>query len=136
VNIEPREQATAERTTARLGWIAAGWVFLALGIIGAFLPVMPTTCFLIGALACFTRGSPRMAAKLLAHPRYGPTLRAWQNERAIPTHVKCISSTAMVAAWVIVAWASPHWVTVVTGLVLLTVILYIVTRPVPAVAGR
>ena len=46
--------------------LALGWVFVALGFIGALLPVMPTTIFLIVAAGCFARGSPRLEAWLRA----------------------------------------------------------------------
>ncbi len=116
---------------ARLGWIAAGWVFVSLGAIGAFLPVMPTTCFLIGALACFTRGSPRLARRLLDHPRFGPGLRAWQANRSIPTHVKCVSVGSILVAWLLLfALVDSALVVAGTGLVLLVVSGYILSRPV------
>ena len=74
----------SSRALSTRGWNLAGSFFVMLGAIGAALPVMPTTIFLILALACFMRGSPERARRLLAHPRFGPTLRAWQRERAIP----------------------------------------------------
>lgn len=45
---------------------------LALGIIGAFLPVMPTTIFIIFAAWFFARSSPKLEARLLADQRFGP----------------------------------------------------------------
>ena len=47
-------------------WFAAGWLMVALGFIGAMLPVMPTTIFLIMAVGCFARSSPRFERWLLA----------------------------------------------------------------------
>ena len=69
---------------ARLGWLAMGWICVALGIIGALLPLMPTTIFLILAAGCFARSSPRLEAWLLDHPRVGPTLRAWRRRDRPP----------------------------------------------------
>lgn len=59
-----------------------------LGLIGVFLPLLPTTPFLLLATACFVRSSPRMHARLLAHPRLGPFLEQWRRERTIPRVAK------------------------------------------------
>jgi uncharacterized membrane protein YbaN (DUF454 family) len=69
-------------------YFMAGLAFVAIGFVGAFLPVLPTTPFLVLAAACFARSSPRLEAWLLAHPRFGPTLRAWRTHGAIPWGAK------------------------------------------------
>jgi uncharacterized protein len=69
-------------------WICAGALSVALGIIGAFLPLMPTVPFLILAAFCFSRGSPRFEAWLLNHPHLGPPVRAWRENGAIPRRGK------------------------------------------------
>jgi len=73
---------------ARGLYLSAGWVALGLGIAGVPLPLLPTTPFLILAAACFLRSSPRLHARLLAHPRLGPYLAQWQRERSIPARAK------------------------------------------------
>lgn len=75
--------------------IALGTLMLALGIVGAFLPVMPTTIFLIVAAWCFGRSSPRIETWMLDHPRFGPALRAWREEGAIPRRAKIMAWTGM-----------------------------------------
>lgn len=75
----------------RMLWLVAGYLFLLLGMIGALLPVMPTTVFLIMAVACFSRGNPALSQKLLDHPRFGPPLRLWQQHRAMTRRSKTIA---------------------------------------------
>ena len=105
-----------------MGWIGAGWCCVGLGVIGAMLPVMPTTCFLIAAAACFAKGSPRLHARLLAHPRVGPSLRAWEQHRAMPRRAKRVALLSIIASFAVsIAVVPVPWVRVllaVTGVVL------------------
>ena len=120
------------RALSTRGWNLAGSFFVMLGAIGAALPVMPTTVFLILALGCFMRGSPERARRLLAHPRFGPTLQAWQRERAIPRRVKLIAVVSIFGAWLLLAGTSDGWlVPTLTGVLLFSVSLWIATRPTP-----
>jgi len=68
--------------------IVLGWFFLALGAIGAVLPIVPTTPFLIVALALFSRSSPRFHQMLLNNGWFGPTLRQWEQTRTLPRKTK------------------------------------------------
>lgn len=72
----------------RLALATAGWLCVALAVIGIPLPILPTTPFLLLAAACFVRSSPRAHAKLLAHPRFGPLITQWQSSRTIPAWAK------------------------------------------------
>jgi uncharacterized protein len=115
----------------RLGWLLLGWCFVALGAIGALLPLMPTTIFLILAAGCFARSSPRLEAWLLGHPRFGPALRAWRSERAIPMKGKmaaCIGMAVGLALFEIGAHPRPL-VLVPVALAVLGCAVWIVTRP-------
>jgi uncharacterized protein len=83
----------------RAGWTAAGAASLALGVLGIFLPLLPTTPFVLLAAFCFSRGSDRVEAWLLAHPRFGPMVADWRARRAIPMRAKQL-------AWVMMALGS------------------------------
>lgn len=106
---------------ARHLYLAAGLICVALGTIGAFLPVLPTVPFLLLAIFCFARSRPEWAERLYAHPRYGPSLRQWRDRRAISRKAK-ISSLGVMAlsaifSWVTIGWP---WAAVVTGILLCT----------------
>ena len=64
-------------------YVVAGHCCAALGVVGAFVPVLPSVDFLVVAAACYARGNPALKRKLLAHPRFGPPLRDWQEHRAL-----------------------------------------------------
>jgi uncharacterized protein len=91
----PASGLAALERARRLAYLVLGFVLLGLGIVGAFLPVMPTTIFVILAAFCFGRSSPRIETWLLEHPRFGAPLRAWREERAIPTRAKIFAVTGM-----------------------------------------
>lgn len=75
-------------------YLIAGFVSLGLAVIGALLPVMPTTVFVILAAWCFARSSPRLERKLLEHPRFGPHIVRWREKGAISRSGKIAASVA------------------------------------------
>lgn len=76
------------QTALILLWRALGLLFFLVGLVGIVLPVMPTVPFWLVALWAFGKGHPAWRARLLAHPVYGPSLRVWQEQRAIPRRAK------------------------------------------------
>ena len=85
-------------------WVALGSAFVALGVAGIFLPLLPTTPFLLAASACYARGSTRLHARLLAHPRLGPPIRAFEEGRGLTLRAKALASGTL---WASMAFAIP-----------------------------
>ena len=76
----------------------AGLFFVALAFIGAFLPLLPTTPFLLVAAACFAKSSPRMHKMLLANKVFGPMIYHCEQSRSIPKRAKIVSLSSIVIA--------------------------------------
>ncbi|TKT76340.1 YbaN family protein [Aquamicrobium sp. LC103] len=115
----------------RVGFIVLGFVMLLLGIIGAFLPVMPTTIFLILAAWCFGRSSPRLEAWMLAHPQFGPVLRDWRAHGAIPRRAKIMACGGMALGYLLF-WLGARpgsWLAAFVALIMIACAAYVVTRP-------
>ncbi len=89
-------------------YLAGGLVALALGIVGTFLPIMPTVPFLIAAAFCFARSKPEWEQRLLEHPQYGETLRDWNERGAIRRRVKVVAISAM-GVGALFTWATIGW---------------------------
>lgn len=75
----------------RLLLAALGLLSLGLGILGIFLPVLPTTPLLLLAAALFFRSSPRLYDWLLEHPKLGPYIKNFREHKAIPLKIKILS---------------------------------------------
>lgn len=90
------------RRAVRAAWVVAGFVALFLGIVGIFVPVLPTTPFLLLASACFLRGSERLHRWLLSHGRLGRYIRDFEAGRGIPARAKVVAIAMM---WISIAFA-------------------------------
>lgn len=83
--------------TVRVALVVAGTGFVGLGVLGAFLPVLPTTPFMLLAAACFARASTRFYNALLNNRAVGPTIREWRRYRSIPYRTKWMAIALMAA---------------------------------------
>lgn len=113
-------------------YITLGYVCVGLGMAGAVLPLLPTTPFLLVALWAYFRSHPEKAQKLLDHPRFGPSLRAWREQGAIPTRAKIAAVGVMALSWLFVFFtATRPWVPVLVGVILCCTATFVATRPAP-----
>ncbi len=120
-----------EKSPVRLLYLALGWLFMGLGLLGVILPVLPTTPFLLLALWAFSRSSKRLHNWLYNHPKFGPGLQRWHQHRIIPLHAKVIAITGMGASLVyITGFSELHLAWVVATIAIMTIgATYVLTRP-------
>jgi uncharacterized protein len=124
--------APALASSAWVRWllIVCGWLMIVIGIIGIFVPVLPTTVFMIAALWAFSRSSRKFQVWVWTHPTFGPPVRNWSKYKVIPIRGKVVAVIGMsmsfvfVAIWVVEDWKLPA----LLGAVMLPAALYIVTR--------
>ncbi len=111
--------------------LALGHLFVVLAFLGIFLPVLPTTPFLILAVACYSRGSEKFEAWIMEHPRFGPQMVEWRSHRIIRPRAKLLAASLMaVSVGLTLRFANvsvfPKVAMIVSVLVVLS---YILTRP-------
>ena len=115
----------------RIFLLLVGWVFAGLGLIGVFIPGLPTTPFLLIALWAFSKSSKRFHDWLYNHPRFGPSLREWHREGVISVKIKILAIMTMTASLfiIIVFVADNWWLPVIVVACLLPPAIFILTRP-------
>lgn len=107
--------------SAWLRWllIAAGSISSALGLVGVFLPLVPTTPFLLLAAACFVRSSPTLHRALVTNRLFGRYLDDYLSGRGIPWRVKF---RALVLMWVLLGYSGIFLIQILWVRLLLVVV--------------
>lgn len=111
-------------------YLALGWLSVGLGVIGIFLPLLPTTPFMLLAAWLFAKGSPRLHDWICNHPRFGEPIRQWNEHGVINRRAKTL---AMVAFLVVITaslvFVENRWVVMIQLLVAIPVSCFILSRP-------
>jgi hypothetical protein len=102
------------RLAALMFWRTLALTCVALGLAGVFVPVLPTTPFLLVAAWSGGKGWPQLERWLVEHPRHGPAIRRWRDHRAVPRRAKWLAVTTMAASTAILL-ASPAPLAVKVG---------------------
>lgn len=111
-------------------WIALGGLALLLGTIGIFLPVLPTTPFVLLAAFAFAKGSPKLRHWLVTHHIFGPIIADWEARGAIATRYKIFACSMMATAFIAsLAAGFSMLILAIQALCLCGAASYILTRP-------
>ena len=114
----------------RWGWLLLAYVSLALGVIGAVLPGLPTVPFVLLAAFAAARGSQKLHARLLAHRVFGPMIRDWQHSGAVSRRAKWTASGTMLASAAVMFCFAPRWWMAATGSAIMAIVaLWLWLRP-------
>lgn len=111
--------------------IGVGWIAVGLGFLGVFLPLLPTTPFLLVAAWAFAHSSPRFRSWLLNHELFGKMIRDWQEQGSIPLRAKMLAVIMIAASmmWLVFWSGLSVWLASAAALCLLCAATFIVSRP-------
>lgn len=112
-------------------YIFLGILALALGFVGIFLPVLPTTPFVLLAAFCFSKGSPRLHQWILASPLFGPMIADWEDGGVIRLRAKIVATSLILLSfsWLTFFSRAPLVGKVLLDLVAVGVLGFIWSRP-------
>lgn len=134
----PRDAPPTPRSrgVVRWGWWLLAYASLALGCMGIFLPGLPTVPFVLLSAFAAARGSRRLHAWLLAHPRFGPMIRDWQAHGAVSRRAKRLA-LAMMSLSALVMWLvmPDRWMALPGIAMMAAVAAWLWRRPEPPDAG-
>lgn len=123
------QQRQARSLTLRYLLFACGCLSVVLGVIGIFLPVLPTTPFLLLAAACFARSSKRFYLWLVMHPKLGPWVRDYLDGQGLPLKGKIWALALMWASISLSMWIVPlFWVRIFMLISAISVTVYILKQ--------
>ena len=115
----------------RLFFVAAGWLCVVLAVIGIFLPLLPTTPFLLLAAFCFSRGSKRFHDWLLNHRWFGSYIKNFQDGRGMTKQAKVwsVSLIWLSIGTTVLFFISMAWLKFMLLMIAATVSGYLLSRP-------
>lgn len=131
--VDPQTRTKTGADAVRRGFlIATAWACVAMAVVGIFLPLMPTTVFLIAAAWAFARSDPRRYQWLREHARFGDIVRAWEDHHAMPGRAKRLALLALAFSYLLMAtvFGPLSWAAILGGVCIAAVALYIAHIPV------
>ena len=118
-------------------YLLAGLLSLLLGLIGAFLPILPTVPFILLAAFCFARGYPPLYHWLRDRSLFASVLQDWERERAISRSAKRKALTMIALSFALALYFAPCvWLKLLLLLIGISVATFMATRPEPSVSAN
>ena len=128
--VRVRQVAVVKNPIVRFFLILLGIVSLVVGIIGVFLPVLPTTPFILLSTACFFRSSKKLYNFLYNSKALGPSIRDWEERGVISRKSKTIALLSLLVSFLIIfCFIKKTFVVISVGFIMLLVSIFISTRP-------
>jgi uncharacterized membrane protein YbaN (DUF454 family) len=114
----------------KLFYLLVAWLAVLLGTVGIFLPLLPTTPFILLAVILFSKSSPRFATWLEQHGTFGPLINDWQRHGVVSLKAKCSASLMVAISAGLMLWMDVPWIArIAAGTCLLAVMIFLWTRP-------
>lgn len=115
---------------SKIGFRILAYILVVLAVAGVFLPLLPTTPFVLLAAFFASKGSPVFARWLENHPKFGPIIVQWRASQAVPASAKVLACTMMTLSWAWLFWSGAKpLVLVMVAITLVAVACYLLTRP-------
>ena len=116
----------------RLVALILAYFFLALAVIGVFLPIMPTVPFLLLTAWFSAKGSERLHRWLYEHPHLGKLLIVWERQGAVSRSSKIVAVVMLIVSWVVMYQRIDNmWVMAGITVLFVSIMVYLVSRPEP-----
>lgn len=112
-------------------FVICGWLSLSVGIIGIWLPILPTTPFILLAAYCFSRGSLRLHRWLRGNRHFGEIIRDWETHRGLRRSAKIMATVMIVLlfSYTLIFVGVPIYIKILLVVIALFVLTYLWTRP-------
>lgn len=131
------DAARPERTRYRWAWWLLAYASLGLGLLGVALPGLPTVPFVLLAAYAAARGSKRLHAWLVTHPRFGEHIRDWERDKAVSRRAKTLATAMMTASAVVMFFTAPKaWMAALGTGIMVVVAVWLWRRPEPGQGSR
>jgi len=121
----------------RAGYLVLAYTATVFGIAGVFLPLLPTTPFLLIAVWASARGSQGVHDWIYNQPQFARLINNWHEQGAVPLSAKWLATAMMLVSWSFMLWSEYHWGLLLgMSLFFLCVGTFLWTRPTPRLQSK